>query len=46
MIGADVSAFLRILNNSKHLSLNSKGTSLANNLVIGLAICEKFLINL
>ena len=46
MIGADVSAFLRILSDSKHSSSNSKGTSLAKNLVIGLAIYEKFLINL
>ena len=46
MIGVDVSASLRILNDSKHSSSNSKGTSLANNLVIGVAVCEKFLINL
>ena len=42
MIGADASASLRILNDSKHSSSNSKGTSLANNLVIGLSICENY----
>ena len=41
MIGAKISAFLRILKDFKHASLNSKGTSLAKRFVNGLAICEK-----
>ena len=41
MIGAEISAFLRILKDFKHASSNSKGTSLAKRSVSGLAICEK-----
>jgi hypothetical protein len=45
MIGAEVSAFFKVLKAFKHASLNSKGTSLAKRLVSGLAICEKSFIN-
>jgi hypothetical protein len=38
MIGAEMSAFLKILKYFKHASSNSKGTSLAKRLVNGLAI--------
>jgi hypothetical protein len=38
MIGAEMSAFLRILKASKYLSSNSKGASLASKFVRGLAI--------
>jgi hypothetical protein len=41
MIGAEMSAFLKILKDFKHASSNSKGTSLAKRFVNGLAICEK-----
>jgi hypothetical protein len=41
MIGAEMSAFLRMLKDFKHASSNSKGTSLAKRFVSGLAICEK-----
>ena len=41
MIGAEISVFLRILNDLKHASSNSKRTSLAKKFVSGLAICEK-----
>jgi hypothetical protein len=43
MIGAEMSAFLRISKDFKHASSNLKGTSLANRFVNGLAICEIFL---
>jgi len=46
MIGAEMSAFLRISKACKYASSNSKGTSLANKRVRGLAINEKSLINL
>jgi len=46
MIGAEMSAFLRISKARKHASSNSKGTSLANKRVIGLAMNEKPFINL
>jgi hypothetical protein len=42
MIGATMSAFLKILKDFKHASSNSKGTSLAKRFVRGLAICEKY----
>ena len=41
MIGAEISAFLRMLKDFKHASSNSKGTSLAQRFVSGLTICEK-----
>ena len=41
MIGAEISAFLRILKDFKHASSNSKGTSLAKRFISGLAIYEK-----
>jgi hypothetical protein len=40
MIGAEMSAFLRISKDFKHASSNSKATSLATRFVSGLAICE------
>jgi hypothetical protein len=43
MIGAEMSAFLKILKDFKHASSNLKGTSLAKRFVCGLAICEKLL---
>jgi hypothetical protein len=46
MIGAEMSASLRILKDFKHASSNSKGTSLANKLVSCLAIYKKYFINL
>ena len=46
MISVEMSASLRILNDFKHVLLNSKGTSLTKILVRGLAICEKSFINL
>ena len=46
MIGAETSAFFRVLKAFKHSSVNSKGASLVNRLVRGLAVCEKSLINL
>ena len=45
MIGAEMSAFLRVGKVVKHSSVNSKGASLASRFVRGLAICEKSLIN-
>jgi hypothetical protein len=45
MIGAEMSAFLKILKDFKHTSSNSKGISLAKRLVSGLAICEKSFMN-
>jgi hypothetical protein len=41
MIGAEMSASLRMLKDFKHASSNSKGTSLDRRFVSGLAICEK-----
>jgi hypothetical protein len=41
MIGAEMSASLRILKDFKHASSNSKGTFLANRFISGLAMCEK-----
>ena len=41
MIGAEISAFLKILIDFKHASSNSKKTSLAKRFVSGLAMCEK-----
>jgi hypothetical protein len=41
MISAEVSAFLRMLKDFKHVSSNSKGTSLAKRFVSGLEIYEK-----
>ena len=41
MIGAEMSAYLRISKDFKHASSNSKGTSLAKRFVSGLAMCEK-----
>ena len=41
MIGAEMSAFLRMLKKFKHASSNSKETSLAKIFVSGLAMCEK-----
>ena len=41
MIGAKMSAFLRISKDFKHASSNSKGTTLAKRFDKGLAICEK-----
>jgi hypothetical protein len=46
MIGAEMSAFFRISKHLKHASSNSKGTSLASNLVRGLAMYEKSFMNL
>ena len=43
MIGAEMSAFLRVWKAFKHSSVNSKGTSLASRFVNGLEICEKSL---
>jgi hypothetical protein len=43
--GAEMSAFLRVWKEVKHSFVNSKGASLANRFVRGLAICEKSLIN-
>jgi hypothetical protein len=45
MIGAKMSAFLRMLKDFKHASSNSKGISLAKILVSGLAMCEKSFMN-
>jgi hypothetical protein len=45
MIGAEMSAFLRMLKDFKHASSNSKGTFLAKRLVSGLAMCEKYFLN-
>jgi hypothetical protein len=41
MIGAEMSASLRILKDFKQASSKSKGTSLAKRFISGLAICEK-----
>jgi hypothetical protein len=41
MIGAEMSAFLRVLKAFRHSSSKWKGTSLARRLVRGLAILEK-----
>ena len=46
MIGAEMSAFFRVLKAFKHSSVNSKGAFLANRLVKGLVVCEKSLMNL
>jgi hypothetical protein len=43
MIGAEMSASLRILKYFKHASSNSKGTSLAKRFISGLAMCENLL---
>jgi hypothetical protein len=45
MIGVEMSASLRMLKDFKYASSNSKGTSLANMFVRGLAIYEKSFIN-
>jgi hypothetical protein len=45
MIGAEMSASLRILKDFKHASSNSKGISLAKIFISGLAMCEKSFIN-
>jgi hypothetical protein len=45
MIGAEMSASLRILKDFKHVSSNSKGASLAKRFVNGLAMCEKSFMN-
>jgi hypothetical protein len=45
MIGAEMSASLRILKDFKHASSNSKVISLAKRFVSGLAICENFFMN-
>jgi hypothetical protein len=45
MVGAEISASLRMLKEFKHASSNSKGTSLPNRFVSGLAIYEKSFIN-
>jgi hypothetical protein len=45
MIGAEMSASLRMLKVFKYASSNSKGTSLANRFVSGLAIYEKSFLN-
>jgi hypothetical protein len=45
MIGARMSASLRILKDCKYALSNSKGTSLANRFVSGLAIYEKSFMN-
>jgi hypothetical protein len=45
MIGAEMSASLRILKDFKHASSNSKGTSLAKRFISGLAMCEKSFMN-
>jgi hypothetical protein len=44
-VGAEMSASLKILKEFKHASSNSKGTSLANRFVSGLAIYEKSFMN-
>jgi hypothetical protein len=41
MIGAEMSTFLRILKDFKHVASNSKKTSLAKRFVSGLAIYKK-----
>jgi hypothetical protein len=41
MIGAKMSAFLRMLKDFKHASSKLKGTYLTKRFVSGLAICEK-----
>jgi hypothetical protein len=41
MIGAEMSAFLRMLKDFKHASSNSKGIFLVKRLVSGIGICEK-----
>ena len=41
MIGAEMSAYLRISKDFKHASSNSKRIFLAKRFVSGLAICEK-----
>jgi hypothetical protein len=46
MIGAEMSAFLRVWKAFKHSSVNSKGASLASKFIRGLEIYEKSLINL
>jgi hypothetical protein len=45
MIGAEMSASLRILKDFKHASSNSKETSLAKIFVSGLTMCEKSFMN-
>jgi hypothetical protein len=46
MIGAEMSAFFKVSKDFIQASSNSKGTSLAKRLISGLAIYEKFFINL
>jgi hypothetical protein len=45
MIGAEMSASLRILKDFRQASSNSNGTSLAKRFVSGLAMCEKSFMN-
>jgi hypothetical protein len=45
MIGAEMSASLKILKEFKHASSNSKGTSIANKFVSALAIYKKSFMN-
>jgi hypothetical protein len=45
MIGAEMSASLRILKDFKHALSNSKRTSLSKRFVSGLAICGKSFMN-
>jgi hypothetical protein len=45
MIGVEISASLKMLKDFKHASSNSKGTSVANKFVSGLAIYEKSFMN-
>jgi hypothetical protein len=45
MISAEMSVSLRMLKEFKHASSNSKGTSLSNRFVSGLAIYEKSFTN-
>jgi hypothetical protein len=44
MIGAEMSAYLRVRKAFKHSLVNSKGAFLANRFVRGLEMCEKSLI--
>jgi hypothetical protein len=43
MIGAEMSASIKILKDFKHASSNSKRTSLDKRFVSGLAMCENLL---
>jgi len=46
MIGAEMSVFFNKLKDAMHASSNSKGASLASKIVSGLAINEKYFMNL